>query len=314
MNPPPGYELRAARFDDLDGVAKVEAAYDIADFGRPYVDRAWLAEDWSKPRFDPGRDAWVVTRQEIVAYAQTYAEEPGTRVEGIARVHPDHWGRGLGSLLAARMEERAAEQARPGSSIRFVNVLSATDRVARDLLERRGYAIERHFWHMSIDLTSSLPALEPPDGVELDDFDLDRDATSLHRVLGIAFADHYGHVPTPFEEWRSVFETPAYAPGLWFVAREAGIVVGVVTARTLMGEGWVMELGVLPESRGRGIAGALLARAFVALRERGLTTATLNVDAHNETGATALYERVGMRVRRQWDLYAKVLSGVTPRA
>lgn len=314
MIPPPGYELRAARFDDLDGVAAVEAAYDTVDFGRPYVDRAWLAEDWSKPRFDPGRDAWVVTRPEIVAYAQTYAEEPGTRVEGIARVHPGHWGRGLGSVLAARMEDRAAEQARSGSSLRFVNVVSATDRRARELLERRGYTIDRHFWHMSIDLTRSLPVPEPADGVAIDVFDLDRDAASLHRVLGIAFADHYGHIPTPFDEWRSIFDTPAYVPGLWFVAREGGTVVGVVTARTLIGEGWVMELGVLPESRGRGVAGALLARAFRALRERGLTVAALNVDAHNETGATALYERVGMHVRRRWDLYAKFFPGVSPKA
>jgi ribosomal protein S18 acetylase RimI-like enzyme len=33
----------------------------------------------------------------------------------------------------------------------------------------------------------------------------------------------------------------------------------------------------------------------------------LGVDAANETGATALYERVGMHVARQFDVYEKRL-------
>ncbi len=42
---------------------------------------------------------------------------------------------------------------------------------------------------------------------------------------------------------------------------------------------------------------------------RGFSQVMLNVDAGNETGATPLYERVGMRVRRAWDLYEKTLRG-----
>jgi hypothetical protein len=36
-----------------------------------------------------------------------------------------------------------------------------------------------------------------------------------------------------------------------------------------------------------------------------LREARLNVDAQNATGATRLYERVGMRVRREWLMYEK---------
>ena len=51
------------------------------------------------------------------------------------------------------------------------------------------------------------------------------------------------------------------------------------------GVGWVGDLGVLPEWRGRGIARALLAASFEAFRARRLATARLNVDAENETGS-----------------------------
>jgi hypothetical protein len=38
----------------------------------------------------------------------------------------------------------------------------------------------------------------------------------------------------------------------------------------------------------------------------------LSVDASNETGATALYERVGMRATRHFDVYEKVLARTQP--
>ena len=77
---------------------------------------------------------------------------------------------------------------------------------------------------------------------------------------------------------------------------------------TMGGEGWVADLGVLAGYRGRGIGAALLAHSFHTFKARGFAVVGLNVDASDETGATALYERVGMRVRQQWDLYLKVLS------
>ena len=36
----------------------------------------------------------------------------------------------------------------------------------------------------------------------------------------------------------------------------------------------------------------------------------LNVDAENPTGATALYERVGMRIIKRWDLWERTWNGV----
>ena len=50
--------------------------------------------------------------------------------------------------------------------------------------------------------------------------------------------------------------------------------------------------------RRRGVARALIVGALLALRERGLTSAVLGVDADNPTGALGPYEAVGFRRER----------------
>jgi ribosomal protein S18 acetylase RimI-like enzyme len=64
-------------------------------------------------------------------------------------------------------------------------------------------------------------------------------------------------------------------------------------------------LGVLAPGRGRGIGRALLRRSFAIFAGRGVWRVILNVDAENTTGATALYERVGMRVINRWDVWER---------
>lgn len=71
--------------------------------------------------------------------------------------------------------------------------------------------------------------------------------------------------------------------------------------------GWVAELGVKPAWRGRGIGSAMLRRSFTSFAERGLSRVMLNVHSENPTGAVGVYERVGMRAVRGWDIYEKPL-------
>jgi len=69
--------------------------------------------------------------------------------------------------------------------------------------------------------------------------------------------------------------------------------------------GWVNYLGVLAPYRGRGIGSALLRRSFATFAGRGIMRVLVNVDSENATGATALYERVGMRVAKRWDMWER---------
>ena len=71
--------------------------------------------------------------------------------------------------------------------------------------------------------------------------------------------------------------------------------------------GWVDVLGTRREHRRKGLGDALLRYAFRELYRRGARRIGLGVDSENPTGATRLYERAGMRVASQSDVYAKTL-------
>jgi ribosomal protein S18 acetylase RimI-like enzyme len=59
---------------------------------------------------------------------------------------------------------------------------------------------------------------------------------------------------------------------------------------------YISTLGTERAARGRGVAKALLHKAFVAGMERGWGLAKLNVDSTSSTSAPQLYRSVGMTV------------------
>ena len=87
-------------------------------------------------------------------------------------------------------------------------------------------------------------------------------------------------------------------PTQWWIAEADGEPLGYLVGerRDLADEqgGYVRQVGVLPQARGRGIARHLLHVAFAEHARRGWAWTQLGVDADNHTGATALYRSVGM--------------------
>jgi mycothiol synthase len=135
----------------------------------------------------------------------------------------------------------------------------------------------------------------------------DTDVQPVYDALEEAFVDHWGHEPYPFE--LHVEQMSRVDPRLALVATEGDEVVGAAVGRTLGEVGWIDVVGVRRPWRGRGIARALLSRTFEGFSGLDATSVRLNVDAENLTGATRLYESVGMRVRRGYDLFEKRLGG-----
>jgi mycothiol synthase len=93
---------------------------------------------------------------------------------------------------------------------------------------------------------------------------------------------------------------------------EEGEVVGALLGYVTNGRGYVSTLAVRDAWRERGIAGAMLRTAFAMFRDRGVSDVRLNVDRDNTTGATRLYERTGMRLRRRWLMVAKTMATAHP--
>ena len=327
MGTPAGYHVRPPTPDDLGAVAAVLAADDLDDAGRVVLDAEFVRDGWGRPDFDLANDAWVVADDAgtVVAYGQVTRDE-GDVVESWGVVHPAYRGRGLGPSLLDRIEERGAALTASSPSARFRHAINAGDTAAAALLRSRGLHLVRHFWHMEIEFglvgsgTQSGSGRQPqpgsrpepgpqPQGIEICGLGGPDDLEAVHAVIDEAFADHWDHVSEPFDRWvEEMTRGPSYDPTLWLLAKRDGELVGALTAIVLGERGWVGLLGVLAAHRGRGIAAALLRRSFVAFAARGIGRVLLAVDAENPTGATALYEHVGMSVVKRWDLWERPLG------
>jgi ribosomal protein S18 acetylase RimI-like enzyme len=89
------------------------------------------------------------------------------------------------------------------------------------------------------------------------------------------------------------------------VVRDGDEIAAIVRNELREQTGYVGIIGVRRAWRGRGLGKALLRHSFRALWDRGLRRITLHVDAESPTGATQLYESVGMVVESESVTYER---------
>ena len=307
-----GYEVQPPTFDDVEVVTEMLVATDLADTGVSETDADLIRDQWSSPGVDLSEDAWVVVDPNgaVVAYANVSPDGEG-KVKSWGLVHPEHRGRGLGAALLDRIEARASERLRGIPSAVLHTAVNDAHAAAAALVRSRGFEHVRTFRHLQIDLDGSpQDPGEPPAGIEIRGIEPERDLRRIHAIFVEAFSGEWGYRPIPFEEWIGMeVETPSYDPSLWLLATDGDEAVGAQSGVVWGDRGWVGELGVRTPWRGRGIASAMLRRAFATFASRGLARVMLNVDSENSTGAVRLYEGVGMRTLRAWDVYEKPIGG-----
>ena len=114
---------------------------------------------------------------------------------------------------------------------------------------------------MRIDLESAPPEPEWPEGITVRDFVPGQDERAMYDTQEAAFADHWGHVPRPYEDFVKRLERSDFDPSLWHMALDGDTVVGAASNSTLPdGAG---SAGLAPSPAiGGGIARALLLHSF----------------------------------------------------
>jgi mycothiol synthase len=288
---------------DAAAVTELVAALESSLYGESTFSEADLKDEWSE--LDLEQDARVVRDGErILGYGAVHELGGIGRAEGY--VHPDARGRGIGTMVATRLEEDAA---RRGARAIRSNVLEA-DSAGRRLLESLGYVAVRVFREMRITLDARPPAPVWPPGLRIVPFDPHRDALDFHAAAEEAFAEHWGHTPRQFESWsKSNLESERFDPTLWCVVRAGKeIAAGTICTGATYGGGFVHALFTRRPWRKQGLGTALLADAFERFWERGERSVGLGVDAANDTGAFRLYERAGMAPALGWVVYEKPLG------
>lgn len=310
MNLPAGYAARPATDGDLDTVVALLHEAQLATMGATEDVREFLRWIWHVPYVDLLRDTVLVTVSGNVAGYGDAVWDPASPgpLSGAGVVHPAHRGRGIGTAIVHWMQDLARSRGAPGVRQGGVYV---GDTAARALLEGHGFSHVRNSFTMARMLPAGPPPA-PPEGIRIRTFETGRDERTLYEVHDAAFADHWDYVPQPYEsfagEW---FEAHDWAPDLTYLAMAGEEAVGHTAALEVASGGYIAAIGVLGAWRGRGIAQAMLHRAFADLAARGQPEVTLGVDATNPTGAVALYEKVGMTVRHEYVTY-DLGTGVGP--
>lgn len=260
--------------------------------------RQWLS------RVELDEDTWIFEEEgRLVAFG--WAEARAGLGFGIGIVDSPAQGRGIGARLVERSEQRARER----GATRMHQVALAANARASALFASRGYREVRRFYEMAIELDGPPPAPVLPGGLAIERFD-EAGAREFYEALDESFQDHWEHHSTPFEEWWEQKQSaPDYDPTLWFLIRDGSEVAAVARNDPNRAEGGMVgALGVRRPWRGRGLGRALLLHTFGEFHRRGVNRISLGVDSENPTGATKLYESVGMEVELEQTVFERTLA------
>ncbi len=268
------------------------------------------------------QDNWFVAATpagRVIGFAAAEIDPRIGRGWGGGYVDPDFRRQSVGSALLAAVEDRFRARAEaelpPDMSLVVTRACSEPNVAAHTLLERAGFKVVRLSWFMRIDLTAPVEAPPLPDGISFRPCDWDRDARAVFDAQEDFFRDHWGYAAPPFDLWKAIVsEEVPFDPTLWRVAVNAAHeIVGLCLPRPKghddPGTGWLDTVGVRADYRKRGLGSALLRHGFRVLAEKGFTAAELEVDSENRSGAVALYERAGMRVRQCYEIHRKTMRG-----
>ena len=292
------YLVRQLREEDADRVAAlfVEGHGEARRMDGGEI-RDWLANESLKPE-----NLLVMERDgEPLAYFDLWFEDDGTVDADVAAPHA--WGE-------AYTEAERLSRERGGTRMR---TFLPEGHDAEPLLGDRGYVVVRSSYTMEIELGVEAPReAVVPDGLEIRPYRHPEDEERTWQAHVEAFTDHWDYHPEPLARWREfTVKARNFDPTLWFLAWDgddvAGYALNYYERPGDPGHAWVGTLGVRRPWRRRGLGEALLYRSFAALHARGQRRIRLGVDSENPTGATRLYERVGMSILRRANTWEFVL-------
>ena len=287
----------------------VAHACDVLELGAPDTELRHLTDDLEDPTVDVERDTWLVRAADgsPAGFGILIGRDPANPQRSLARVHPEHRGRGIGALLLDRIEDRARTRVPAGTRVRLLHAeIAPSDDRALALLASRGYREVRRLQHLERVLSpANRDPRDPPAGLTARRLDRDRDAEAVEGLDAVCFAAAFGYERQPIDQWRREHLDPSLPASMVVCDADAIVAFSIL----LPGDPpWIEILGVAPEWRRRGVATWLLRRAFADLVAVGATSVRLAVDADNEHGAPRLYAAVGMRVLRTFAIHERDLD------
>lgn len=316
------FTTRPAMLDDAQGIADLLNACAVERTGKPSTSVQAIRSMMQMPGVHMETDTLLALGPEgrLAGFAFVQVHPSSPLINALTELHTQYWDKGIGTTLCRWIEERARQstpELEAGARIALLQKRLSTDAAGRDLLLGEGYRVVRYNFRMTIELDAP-PSQEPaPEGITIRPFVREHEGRALVRALRETFRDNWGYLDRGFEgeyeHWMHLLDRDRDcdpAP-FWFVALDKAEVAGLALCNPCMSKdpemAWVWVVGVRPAWRRRGIALALLQRAFGALYRAGKRKVSLDVDAENPTGATRLYEKAGMHIERRVEIFEKEL-------
>ena len=202
-------------------------------------------------------------------------------------VDPAVRGTGLGARI---LDWALAEAAGRGADAVSVESESLTPAVA-ELFGSRGLRQVFAEDIMRFDLAAGpVPVPVWPDGTALAEWS-DATVPRFHAAYTASFRDRPGFPGWSVEQWVSWVVDEDFRPGWSLLVTVPGAGdAGFITCA----QGWIVQVGVLPDARGRGLGAALVSEALHRMRADGEAGVLLDVNVDNPAGH--LYRRLGFRV------------------
>jgi mycothiol synthase len=326
MSAPAGVTLRPyAGEPDIEHFVRISSAGNAADGVDERASHEMLLNWFShaRPSYDPEKDVVVADFDGIpVAYGFTsWVDTTDGLRDYMTRghVHPDWRRRGVGSAILAHNEARLREVAASHETERprFYLAFSPDSRLgAVALLAGAGYHPVRYFFDMLRPTLDDVEVPPMPEGLELRPVSGREQLRQLFDADADAFQDHWGGFDSSDELFEQWLADPDMDPTLHVVAYDGDEIAGAVMNEINVHEnrelnrqrGLLDSVFVRRAWRGRGLAAALVARSLILLRDRGMTSAWLGVDAANPSGALRLYEKAGFAVHTRSAAYRKPME------
>jgi len=285
------YAWRDAGPADLAGLAALDDACYRAD-GPELVGWGAYADQIAAP--DSSIACAVTPGGEVVGVAWARLGNMPAMLGG--KVHPDYRRQGLGSQAVHWAEDCARSQ--PGSPGSVVIRNEAITEGAEALYQREGYATDFIEYWMNRDLAGPLAELPPE--VRLETWS-DSNALVFYDTFIDSFRDRGGPRESAVKwiSWNK--DEDDFRPDLCLLAYVGDQPAAFLTAGPLQPVqydtpiGWIAQMGVRPQWRGRGIADGLIGEIGRRFRVEGFTILGLDVNLNNPR-AMRVYERNGFSV------------------
>jgi mycothiol synthase len=196
--------VRPATTDDAEAIVNLINACSIEQGIKERDTEQGIRAMMKMPGLNLETDTLLVIdqRERVVGCALDQDNPPNALLLALAEVHPQHRGKGVGTVLCNWIEDRAVQamsRLLADTRVTLLQKRSSNDKASQDLLLKQGYQVVRHNFRMLIEMYSPPPQPTIPAGILIRPFIREEEGRPMVQAICEAFRDNWGYVERPFE-------------------------------------------------------------------------------------------------------------------